>query len=88
MPSSTILLQKPHPLHISMHTDEECNLHVYNTLQPKLYPEASEGTGLQNIITRYRLLKQDKALQIGAEDGLFKVILPLLRTNVYENIDQ
>ena len=82
------IASKARPLYITMHTDAGCNLHIYNTLQPKPHPEASEGTGLQNIITRYRLLKQDKALQIGAEDGLFKVILPLLRTSVYQNVDQ
>ena len=81
------IVSKDHPLHISIYTDNRCNLHIYNTLRPKLNPNVSEGTGLQNIISRYRLLKQDKGLKIATEDGLFKVILPLLKTSMYENFE-
>ena len=53
-------------------------LTVRNALQLRPAPEASTGTGLKNIISRYALLT-DRPVQAGqTEDGYFVVKVPLL----------
>lgn len=79
------IVSKDKPLTISIFTDDHDNLHVQNNLQQKTNPEPSDKTGLHNLVTRYQLLKKDRALQITADDGFFKVVIPLIQTNIYEN---
>ena len=77
------VISKNHPLVIDIFTDDKENLHVVNNLQLKIRPERSENKGLANIILRYSLLNKKDQLRIEKENGLFKVIIPLMKTNVF-----
>jgi hypothetical protein len=74
------VISTDNPLLISLHTDLSGNLHVSNNLQRKPNPDFSEKKGLANIISRYKLLDKENALRITEEGGLFKVVIPLLKT--------
>lgn len=63
------------PLTISIRT-EGAVLCVSNRLQPKRQPPTGHGIGLDNLAKRYQLLWQKK-IQISAENGMFRVRLPL-----------
>lgn len=79
------IVSKDKPLTISIFSDDQDNLHIQNNLQRKSNPEPSDKTGLQNLKTRYQLLKKGDGLQIITEDGFFKVVIPLIQTNIYES---
>ncbi|WP_158563326.1 sensor histidine kinase [Chitinophaga silvatica] len=80
------IVSKDKPLTINIYTDIEDNLHIENTLQRKQNPEPSDKTGLQNLLSRYQLINHENRLMIREEDGLFKVVIPLIHINKYENI--
>lgn len=77
------IISKDSPLTINIYTDADKNLHVENNLQLKPRPEKSEQKGLANISLRYSLLNMRNGLRITKNDGLFKVSLPLIKTNIY-----
>jgi two-component system LytT family sensor kinase len=68
------------PLVITIRTDQEGNLLVQNNVQRKNVRVASNGVGLSNILTKYRILNQP-APNIREENGQFVVILPLIDAN-------
>lgn len=79
------IVSRDKPLTITIFSDEEDNLHIQNNLQPKTHREPSDKTGLQNLRTRYQLLKKEQGLRIAATGGFFTVVIPLIQTNIYEN---
>ena len=66
------------PLLVKIYTDNKENIVVENNLQKKNVPVASNKTGLNNIISKYKLLNQPEI--IIEETGIyFKVIVPLIK---------
>ncbi|KAA9356956.1 sensor histidine kinase [Larkinella humicola] len=66
------------PLQIRIRTTSQDLLIVENNLQRKNLRIESNGVGLSNIDTKYRLLNQPAPL-VGEADGWFQVILTLLK---------
>lgn len=81
------IVSREKPLYVSIASDAHHHLIVSNNIQRKPKPEPSEKTGLTNLITHYQLLKMDHRLLITDEEGVFKVVLPLIETNIYEHVD-
>jgi two-component system, LytTR family, sensor histidine kinase AlgZ len=73
---------REHPLELHIRVDEGGDmLVVENTLRPRtagLVP--GTGTGLRNVRHRYELLQAPQPVTVAAEDGWFRVQLPLLRS--------
>lgn len=67
---------KQEPLILEIRSAKE-NIIVSNTILPKLQAAESSGIGLMNINKRYGLLF-GKEIHIVSEDGLFKVLLPII----------
>lgn len=65
------------PLIIHVFVNGNGNLVVSNPIQAKRSPELSEGIGLQNLVSRYRLLFR-KEIYIRMIDHHFEVEIPLL----------
>ena len=65
------------PLVINIRTDQAGNLLIQNNVQRKNVRVASNGIGLSNILTKYRVLNQPTPT-IREENGLFEVKLPLI----------
>jgi two-component system, LytTR family, sensor kinase len=74
------------PLYVSITNDDKHNLIISNNIQRKRKPEPSERTGLTNLITRYQLLKKEEQLCITDDGEVFKIVLPLIETSVYEAV--
>lgn len=68
------------PLVIDIRTDQAGNLIILNNVQRKKVRVASNGVGLSNILTKYRVLNQP-APTIREENGLFEVTLPLINAS-------
>lgn len=68
---------KSDPLHVRIYNRNNQELIIENTLIPLERKVISSGIGIKNIISRYRLIS-DKVPEIIKEDGMFKVIVPLL----------
>jgi len=79
------IVSSDNPLEISIGMDGE-RLVVWNKLQRKSSSEASEQTGLLNLMERYRLLKKDHLLDILEENGGFVVALPLVKAPVTADV--
>jgi Histidine kinase len=74
------------PLQVKIFTDDAQNLAVENNLQKKSSPVASNKTGLNNIVSKYKLLNQpDIVIEEGA--NYFKVIVPLIKNKDYAGIN-
>lgn len=82
------VISRDQPLTITLRSDDEENIHVSNNLQPKAKPEPSEHKGLANIVSRYQLLNRKDGLLISKDHDLFTVTIPLLRTNIYDNVSE
>ncbi|ULQ55945.1 histidine kinase [Flavihumibacter rivuli] len=80
------IVSRDRPLFVSIETDGEHSLIVTNNIQRKANPEPSEKTGLNNLITRYQLLKMDNQLSITDNDQIFKVVLPLIESSIYQSL--
>lgn len=74
------VVSKHKPLHIDIHTNGNETLVVKNNLQPRLQPEASTKTGLQNIRKRYELISGRNVI-VNNNGKEFEVVLPLLHLN-------
>lgn len=66
------------PLRIRIYTDDDRSLVVWNRLQKKTSPVQSHKKGLQNIISKYRLLNQP-AIAIEETPSHFQVTIPLIK---------
>lgn len=66
------------PLHISISTNELPALIVSNNFQPKHISTEGTGTGLKNIVERYKLLS-GKSIAIDQDTERFSVTIPLLK---------
>lgn len=55
-------------------------LEVTNIIQPKRSPATGAGTGLSNLVERYRIVA-GRSVIIENEQGIFKVVIPLIRKN-------
>ncbi|GAB3794788.1 hypothetical protein GCM10028819_09580 [Spirosoma humi] len=74
----------PHrPLQIRIYTDDAINLFVLNNLQRKVVTIPSNQTGLQNIVSKYRLLKQADVV-IRQTETTFQVTIPLIETKRHD----
>ncbi|TDQ16996.1 histidine kinase [Algoriphagus boseongensis] len=74
------IASQENPLFISI-LQKENELWVSNTFQPKTSTnEPSTGVGLENIISRYKLMS-DRVPEIGKSEHEFLVRLPLLKIN-------
>ncbi|RAJ93998.1 histidine kinase [Larkinella arboricola] len=71
------------PLIVRIYTDEVNNLFVVNTLRKKQNAVPSNRTGLTNITTKYRLLKQPDVVVRQTSD-CFQVMIPLIEATAYE----
>lgn len=67
------------PLLIRIYTDEATNLFVLNNRQKKSIAVPSNQLGLQNIATKYRLLKQADVV-VKQTETIFQVMIPLIET--------
>ncbi len=65
------------PLSVLLSVDQN-NLIVENNIQPKISLVPTTGLGLKNIKNRYKILS-DKNIQIINQNGIFRVIIPLLK---------
>ncbi len=74
------------PLLIEIQTSDNNHLTVINPLQPKNSKALSTGHGLKSITQRYELLT-GKKINIIPTASFFKVELPLLHPEEYENIN-
>jgi len=74
------IISDSNPLSISI-ADAPEGLSVSNNLQLKNKPESSTRTGLQNIVSRYRLIGSEE-VDIRVENDQFKVTIPLIDYNV------
>ncbi|MCS3797747.1 sensor histidine kinase [Niastella sp. OAS944] len=74
------------PLCVTITNDDKHNLIIANNIQRKRKPEPSERTGLTNLITRYQLLKKEEQLCITDDGEVFRIVLPLIETSVYEAV--
>jgi sensor histidine kinase YesM len=70
-------LSKAKPLHIDIFTTSGNKLVVSNNIQLRIKKAISHGVGLQNIRSKYELLKQP-GFQILDEGANFSVVLPLM----------
>lgn len=80
------IISSERPLSIRVYTEGE-QLCVANTLQKKKREVLSDKTGLANIISKYRLLKQAEVIVRETEQE-FVVTLPLLEPKIYAGIDR
>lgn len=71
------------PLSIRIYSDEANNLFVTNNLQKKTNIVASNQTGLQNIASKYRLLKQPDIV-VKQTQTHFQVLIPLIETSTHD----
>lgn len=71
------------PLQITIDTNPDGWLRVQNNIQLRSRPVVSNGVGLSNILTKYRLLDQPDPVFMNT-DGLFTVMLPLLAESASE----
>ncbi|MEO5572327.1 MAG: two-component regulator propeller domain-containing protein [Bacteroidia bacterium] len=70
-------VSKENPLLISLSANAD-KLTIKNNLNPKRNPEASTGSGLQNIINRYKILTSENVEVIKTEKD-FIVSIPLIK---------
>jgi LytS/YehU family sensor histidine kinase len=75
------------PLQIRLFTDEPGNLVITNNLQKKNTTALSHKKGLQNILSKYRLLHQQQVI-IQQTTDTFQVTIPLIQPDVYETLDR
>ncbi|RYZ26393.1 MAG: histidine kinase [Sphingobacteriales bacterium] len=71
------------PLLIRIYTDDAHNLFVVNSLQKKQNVIPSNRTGLANITTKYRLLKQPEVV-VRQTGDCFQVMIPLIEVTTYD----
>jgi hypothetical protein len=71
------------PLLIRIYTDDAQNLFVVNSLQKKQNIIPSNRTGLANITTKYRLLKQPEVV-VRQTGDCFQVMIPLIDVTAYD----
>jgi len=74
------------PLQVKIFTDDAQNLVVENNLQKKTSPVASNKTGLNNIISKYKLLNQAE-IMIQETETDFRVTVPLIKSKNYAGIN-
>lgn len=74
------------PLVIKIFTDENNVLVVQNDIRPKLAPEPSSQSGLNNIRKRYQLVA-GRTIDVQQSETIFSVQLPLIDVNTYESIN-
>lgn len=70
-------VSKETPLIISLTTDAD-KLTIKNNLNPKRNPDTSTGSGLQNIVNRYKLLAPEK-VEVTKTEKEFIVSIPLIK---------
>lgn len=81
------ILSKQQPLLVSVRSGNHHSIIVSNNLQRKNTKERSEKTGLTNLIERYKLLGEEHRLHIIEEEYQFKVIIPLLSSDIFSDVD-
>ncbi len=70
---------REHPLELRLWVETDNYLVVENTLRPRTAGLApGTGTGLRNVRHRYELLHAPRPVEVQAENGWFRVQLPLL----------
>ncbi|MBS1948653.1 MAG: histidine kinase [Bacteroidetes bacterium] len=74
------------PLHINIYTEGKKNLVVENNKQKKSTNAFSNKMGLKNISAKYALMKQQNIV-IEETTELFRVIIPLIKTESYAHTD-
>mgnify|MGYP002139780965 CR=1 FL=1 len=67
------------PLLVEVYQEDYKFLIVKNNINAKMIKDPSTGIGLQNLKNRYRLLN-DSVIEVTAENGLFIVKLPLIKS--------
>ena len=72
------------PLYISIFTTDSGNLMVVNNFQPKKARAGQPGTGLKNIVERYKLLA-GRSVEVTQDNEKFSVTIPLLEHESYYN---
>lgn len=77
---------KEHPLKVSIYTNDKEELIVENNKQKKAVTVQSNGVGLANINTRFKLLNQE-GIFIEETGKVFRVIIPLIQ-NMESGEDQ
>jgi two-component system, LytTR family, sensor kinase len=71
------IVSREKPLQVEIKTTDILELVVENQRSPKKTVEASSGFGLDNIVSRYKLLSSQE-VKIDSYDAVFRVTLPLL----------
>ncbi|MCU7549467.1 histidine kinase [Chitinophagaceae bacterium LB-8] len=75
------------PLNIHIYNDQAENLVVVNNLQKKSSMVSSDKLGLQNIVSKYKLLHVKNVVILQTEDA-FQVVIPLIKNQLYESVDR
>ncbi len=75
------IISQRKPLYVRIYVDENQNIVVENSLQPKKNVEDSTGWGLNNLIEHYEIFSKKK-IEIRETESLFSVALPLLKSEL------
>lgn len=70
------MIDSEHRMTVRIALDEKGELSVSNPIYPKLSPPDTNGTGLQNLENRFRLM-MDKEIRISDNGEVFTVYMPL-----------
>lgn len=79
------VISRKNPLCIIIETTSDGSIRVENNLQPKQGNKESNGLGLANLNERYRLMF-GKEILIQADDSIFSVQIPLIKTTEIPNV--
>jgi sensor histidine kinase YesM len=70
------MIDSDHKMYVNIYINENNDLVISNPIYPKLSDALTNGTGLENLESRFLLL-MEKPIQIINDGNLFTVILPL-----------
>ena len=79
------IISTEQPLHINIFTSDDGCLHVVNNLQKKTRAVMSGKLGLTNIMSKFKLLRQQE-LVVKETKTEFIVIIPLIKAEEYKSI--
>ncbi len=71
------MIDSEHRMQVTVSVNADGMLEVCNPIYEKQYKQETHGTGLANLNKRFMLLTE-RSLNIVQEDGMYKVILPLI----------
>lgn len=71
------MIDSDHRMEIGIRLNERDELEISNPIYPKLTPPDTNGTGLQNLSSRFRLMMH-REIRVETDGTTFRVVLPLI----------